>query len=194
MRAPTLIASSLALAALTLGLASTGCESTIPFNDEKNYLFSEPGRDLLGAPLESFLHFDEELVDFRKLAGLGTDYTNPEYLDLLFVQRFRIELVSPPGADLSFLNRVTFTIEAPGQDRIVLAYCEGLEESRTAMECRPSADDLAPYLRPTDHRIRTQIEESSRPETTVLLRLKAQVHMRVEQNAYHPEPVLMYGM
>ena len=101
--------SSIALVFLAvLALGQTGCEDTIPGSLTQDYLFSEPGRDTVGTPLDHFEHFHEVLVDFKHLVGMDDPYFEPQFLDTVIVNKFHLEAVMPLDRDLSFLNLLTF--------------------------------------------------------------------------------------
>ncbi|HTL12810.1 MAG TPA: hypothetical protein VL588_10000 [Bdellovibrionota bacterium] len=175
--------------------AQTGCEPTSPSTYSQDYVFSEPGRDKLGTPLDHFQHFDEVLVDFNKLLNTAAmPNFQPEYLDTVILNRFNLDLVTPADGDLSFLNRVTFYLQAKDQTRIVLAYCEGFLTGMRSMPCDSSREDLAPYLRQDSYRITTSIEESTRPAKTVLLKVRTDFYTRINDNAYlSDENYALYG-
>lgn len=132
---------------LFLPLALASCEKGgIYKNFQFDYTFKAtvPANAILSSPLFP-LSFAEES---NSKAQLEVNDTRKDLVDEMHVNTFLLEVESPQGQDMSFLNSATFYINADAEPEVRVAYKESVP-SDVGNDLMFDLDDvnLAPYIR-----------------------------------------------
>ena len=117
---------------------------------------------------------------------LADEGINREDIGEAVLEEFWLEADDPEGADLSFLNEVSITLEAEGLDPLVLASADSFPEGEAVVTPELSGADLAPYLMAPTMTM-TPVFAGRPPEETMLVltpftfKVRARAGMLVEQ-------------
>src|SRR3954467_4843741 len=106
------------LLALLLALLSglpTGCSSLLSFDVDSSGTTTISGGGLLSG-LPGFSGFNN--LSFSQSQQFANNNTNKDHISEARLTRLTLKVTSPAGADLSFLSKIDFFIEAPGQPKV----------------------------------------------------------------------------
>jgi len=125
----------------------------------------------LGFP--SFVDLD--LTETEELANQGVE---PGDIKEVFLVDFVLEAVSPPGADLAFLDTLDVLVSAPGFPEVVIAHQDDFPEGVAAVALDLEPVDLTPYVVSQSMSITTDVR-GHRPEVDTEVEARFAVKVRV---------------
>lgn len=120
---------------------------------------------------------DLAAVDYTAAQELENQGVEPGDLRAVHLTRFRVAVVSPPEATLSFLDAVSVFVEAPDLDRIQVAAAVSIEDGATEVELEVEDVDLVDYVVSQRMTLSTSVT-GTRPDVDT--RIRADVVLDVE--------------
>jgi hypothetical protein len=168
----------MAAALLAGGLAA--CASLLSFDIDSSGRSTIPagaGGGLLGG-LPGFSGFGS--MSFAQSSAFQNNNTNKDHVSECRLKRLTLKVVTPAGADLSFLSKIDFFIEAPGLQKVHIAGKSPLPAGATSVDLDLDDLDIAPYARSDTFSITTQASgRAPAQSTTIEAALTLNVHASV---------------
>ena len=162
--------------ALLLALCC-GCSSLLSFDVDSSGTTTISGGGLL-AGLPSFTGFNN--LSFSQSQQFANNNTNKDHISEARLTRLTLKVTSPTGADLSFLTKIDFFIEAPGQARVHIAGISPLPAGQSSVDLTLDDRDIASYAKADSFSITTSVTgHSPTSDTTVEADLRLNIHASV---------------
>lgn len=168
----------LVMAGVALGVVTCGSLDTFAVSESSQATIPPGGlvEQLAGdVGFGDFVKFD--ITDSRQLQNQGV---TRDQIDSVRVDALRLEVLSPQGGDLSFLENLEFFVEAPGEERRRIAYGGPFPQGQSTVSLELDDVELAPYAAAESMTITTSVE-GTRPdeETTVEATIELMVDVNV---------------
>jgi len=154
-------------------LASLGCE-VADFDIERMGTATIPrNRPADGVPLMRLDDFELELAEIEDERGVGTkDLAEAD------LQRFRLEVIDPAEIDMSFADRIEVYAEAPGLERVRVAWQDEFPDGARVVDLETDDVDLRAYIAAPSVTLFAVIDGAA-PPVDVRMRAIAELHIGV---------------
>lgn len=181
MKSQKLFSRTLMLAMIAMAVALSACKEKAVFkNFETEYSFK------VTIPANSLLSSSLFPISFEQQSNSEGEYaihdTRKDLVDEVTMKSFLIEVVSPHGEDLSFLNYARFFIDAEGEPEIMVASKDPVPSNAGSdILLEVGGQNLAPYIRKEPFEIRTEVgtDENRTHDITLQGRVKFDVRAKI---------------
>jgi hypothetical protein len=168
--------------ALLLALPLAGCSGLLSFDIDSSgtsTIKGQPGGGLLGlGGLPGFSGFSN--LNFSSRSEFQNNNTNKDHISQARITRLKLTVQSPAGADLSFLSKIDFFIEAPSLPKVHIAGKTPLPTGQGSVDLVLDDRDIAAYARSDSFTITTEVSgHAPTSDTTVRADLTLNVHATV---------------
>ena len=155
-----------AFAAFALG---AGCTPQVRFDVpvDGEAKIAGAGGGILDGVLSSIGFEGFNNLDFDTTSEFKNNDTSREHVASATLKSLAISIVSPAGANFDWLDQITFTVAADGEDTVEVASA-AVENGVSSFACDLSDVELAPYVRKETMSIRTQADARNPPQDTTI--------------------------
>ncbi|MEW5847671.1 MAG: hypothetical protein AB2A00_02615 [Myxococcota bacterium] len=160
-------------AILALFLFASACDQTVTFTvTQSGETTVERGLELqcrlaaLNIGRFSDISF-EDTQEFENQGVTKEDVKSAHLIDL------KMRVKDPAGQDLSYLSRVAFHVESPGQSKALVAEQDSFPDNVDTVTFRMTGTELAPYVTAESMSITSEVTANGCPDTDQTLEVTA---------------------
>lgn len=165
---------SISFILVVIAMSMTACkEKAIYKTFQTSYAFkmTVPANALISSPLFP-LSFDKES---NAESAYAINDTRKDLVEEVFMKSFLIEILSPQGEDLSFVNSARFYINADAEPEMLIAFKDPVpDDIGSDLSLELDAVNLAPYIRKDPFEIRSKIVTDENRTQDIVLRATIQ--------------------
>ena len=154
------------LAPAAAALALAGCGSLLSFDVHQTATADIPAGGPLSGALGGFAGFNS--LSFNQSSEFRNNNTSKDHISECRLKQLTLKVVNPTGADLSFLTKVEFFVQAPNLASRRIASGTSFPKGVASVDLIADNVDLAPYAKSDSFSITTSATGTSPSQNTTL--------------------------
>lgn len=155
----------------------TACDGLTSFNIDGSTTTEVPAGTLLEALVGDVGFSDLLNMDITENTEMQNQGVGPEDIREVRLTSFRLVVVEPNGADLSFLQSMTLSVEAPDVAKVRVASADSFPEGVGTVDFDLDDVDLAPYAVSQSMTLTTDVN-GRRPDEDTTIRAEYEMSIK----------------